>query len=458
MMHAQLPTVAVGFLRAHCSKKRRAVIRSFHRWMERWKIGFKDLRRAHIDSFIRCPNRKEISPAGSNHYRKYLLRYLVFLHQKRLLCFDPRCFDKRTVTALPQTALSHIRSLEPTLKNNTLNGHRVSLRNFHRWMERNGVSLDALRRSDTSAWLQTLSQSGYRTVTIKHHIIYVRIYLRWLHEQGVISSDPEELIRSSDMVKIPKYLPRPLSLAADKELQHRLAGSSDIYQQGLLLMRKTGLRIGELMSLEKNCVHTDHAGNRFLKVPLGKLNTERLVPLDDSTVQIIDRLRGTDEKAKTKTYLIETAAGKKTHYVNYTKALNRCCQSLDTGAKMVSHRLRHTYATELLGAGMSLVSLMKLLGHNDVQMTLRYAAITQETVGKEYFEALSQLERRYADILDTDVIVSQENNPAKTLADAIRLIQKLCAEQGSSKTLARSIIKRIQRIQTDLRSLFPFLS
>ena len=39
---------------------------------------------------------------------------------------------------------------------------------------------------------------------------------------------------------------------------------------------------------------------------------------------------------------------------------------------MTTHRLRHTYATTLLGAGMSLPSLMKLLGHTDIATTARY--------------------------------------------------------------------------------------
>ena len=36
----------------------------------------------------------------------------------------------------------------------------------------------------------------------------------------------------------------------------------------------------------------------------------------------------------------------------------------------------HTYATELLAAGMSLPGVMRLLGHHDFRMTLRYTAIT----------------------------------------------------------------------------------
>jgi len=63
--------------------------------------------------------------------------------------------------------------------------------------------------------------------------------------------------------------------------------------------------------------------------------------------------------------------------------------------KITPHRLRHTYATSILNGGMSLVGVMKLLGHHSLRMTLRYAEITQETVVKEYYEALTQIEQTY---------------------------------------------------------------
>ena len=218
-------------------------------------------------------------------------------------------------------------------------------------------------------------------------------------------------------------------------------------------MRKTGLRIGELTSLEKNCLRSDHLGNQFLKVPLGKLDTERLVPLEESTVAIIHKLRGSDEETARKTFLIEIETGKKTDYWNYTAVLKEACKGLETNGKIVSHRLRHTFATSLLAAGMSLVSLMKLLGHNDYRMTLRYAEITQETVTKEYFEAVSRLEHRYADLLN-NTVESQEPDLFKMLNDAVHLIQKLSADDDTTKTIARSILKRIQRIKADVQKLF----
>ncbi|XXF81406.1 hypothetical protein P2318_17105 [Myxococcaceae bacterium GXIMD 01537] len=48
-----------------------------------------------------------------------------------------------------------------------------------------------------------------------------------------------------------------------------------------------------------------------------------------------------------------------------------------------------------MNGGMSLMGVMKLLGHRDYRMTLRYTEITLETVGSEYHAALAKLESRY---------------------------------------------------------------
>jgi site-specific recombinase XerD len=448
-----LPEVALKFLKAHPSKKRRSVLRSFHRWMTHWKIDMKHLKPTHIESFIRCPNGRDLSSDTQEHYRRHLVTYLLWLYNNGLLCFAPWRFSKKRLPPLPQPADRYIRTLAPTRRSHTVDTHRAAIRCFHRWLDHHKVCLSALKRHHLSAWLELLNNVGYAPSTHRQHIIIVRLYLWWLYEQKIISSRPDDLIRQSDMVRMPKYLPRPLSPAADKALQKRLAHSDCIYAMGLLLMRKTGLRIGELSALEVNCLRTDFCGNHFLKVPLGKLHTERLVPLDHSTVCLIEKLQGEDPNTTNRTFLIETPLGKKTSYRHYIPVLNEASKGIETNGKMVSHRLRHTYATSLLSAGMSLVSIMRLLGHRDFAMTLRYADITQETVVKEYFEAVSQLEYRYADVLNTFDVTSKETDPLKSLEDAIRLIQKMSADHLTSKSIARSLIKRIQRIKIELRKL-----
>jgi hypothetical protein len=82
-------------------------------------------------------------------------------------------------------------------------------------------------------------------------------------------------------------------------------------------------------------------------------------------------------------------------YDRIRQILKTHSHDLPDPVRVTSHRLRHTYATEMLSAGMSLPGVMRLLGHRDFHMTLRYAAITPEHVGDEYAKALTQLASKY---------------------------------------------------------------
>ena len=57
------------------------------------------------------------------------------------------------------------------------------------------------------------------------------------------------------------------------------------------------------------------------------------------------------------------------------------------------HRLRHTMATQLLNAGMRLECLQQLLGHQDIEVTRRYARLTDKTREQEYFRAMAIIEK-----------------------------------------------------------------
>jgi integrase/recombinase XerD len=57
------------------------------------------------------------------------------------------------------------------------------------------------------------------------------------------------------------------------------------------------------------------------------------------------------------------------------------------------HCLRHTFASELLNAGMRLECLQPLLGHTSVEVTRRYARLTDKTREDEYFKAMALIEK-----------------------------------------------------------------
>jgi integrase len=60
---------------------------------------------------------------------------------------------------------------------------------------------------------------------------------------------------------------------------------------------------------------------------------------------------------------------------------------------MTPHRLRHTLATMLINQGMPIVSLQKFLGHQDINKTMIYARVHDETVKEQFATAMNQIER-----------------------------------------------------------------
>jgi hypothetical protein len=61
------------------------------------------------------------------------------------------------------------------------------------------------------------------------------------------------------------------------------------------------------------------------------------------------------------------------HFRDY---LHQVCHPLGLSTRIVPHQFRHTYATEMLRAGMSLTAVMKLLGHTSPEMTMQYLNVT----------------------------------------------------------------------------------
>jgi integrase len=81
--------------------------------------------------------------------------------------------------------------------------------------------------------------------------------------------------------RLPAPLPRALPPDIDAAFMQAVRGLDDTAARaGIVLLRGTGLRLGELLDLQLDCLWELPGHGTWLKVPLGKLNTERVVPLD----------------------------------------------------------------------------------------------------------------------------------------------------------------------------------
>jgi site-specific recombinase XerD len=374
-------------------------------------------------------------------------RYLDWLYRGGDIDFNADWLRVRH-KILCAPAETFLKSLEPTLRPATCQQYRGSIRSLHDWLEKREISLRSLGRREAKAWMHSLYARGQSPATRMNIIVAVRVYLRSLNDAGLLATPADDLIRQRDLPKLPTYLPRPLEPDTDRVLRQRLAESSDPYQRGLLVMRNTGLRLGELCALELNCVRSDEEGNQFLKVPLGKMNNERLVPLDEQTLALVRDLQQNGRPGRA--WLLETKRGRRTNGSHFRGPLEAATRGLEIPNGMTSHRLRHTYATSLLNAGMSLMGVMKLLGHRDYRMTLRYTEITLETVGQEYKAALVQLETRYRQEL---IAAPAKLDPDRALGAIIRWVQKRAGDDPAARRRAELLVKRLKRIREEVSDL-----
>jgi hypothetical protein len=95
---------------------------------------------------------------------------------------------------------------------------------------------------------------------------------------------------------------------------------------------------------------------------------------------------------------------------------------------------------------------MRLLGHRDLRMTLRYVAITDETVLAEYTAALKRTEQRYELPLSASAALITAA-PPQLLADAVRQLQKDAQDASLDQAATRNLIRRLQRLRIQIAKL-----
>ncbi len=295
---------------------------------------------------------------------------------------------------LPPLSVEYLSSFEPT-RPGSFRLHQYAHRVFHTFLTERKLTYRNLRQRHLMDFIKYLDQKGFSQQTKMSLPIKVKAYLVWLYAKRKIKIEAEELLPSRLMPKKPKNLPRPLSPELDQKLQNLLETTDDLYYKSILLIRRTGLRISELMKMEYDCIEYDQKKRAALKVPAVKLAIERRVPLDPKTIAIIESIQkmslANHKKKSNPKHLVIRESGKPPRYERYSAALAEICARLNTEKWINLHSLRHTYATSMLNAGVSITTLKELLGHKTIIMTLLYAKVTSEKIHEDYSEAVKRM-------------------------------------------------------------------
>ena len=298
------------------------------------------------------------------------------------------------VQTLEQIFDAHIRVLATTLRPNTVALYRYAPRHFLTYLHTlfpQVRKLSQLRRDPhLLGWFRWLCEQDppLRNKTREIYLLVLRRLFQDLIDNG--HSLQPGLIRREDFPPPDRYLPQPLSPEDDQRLDQELRHTDDLQSNALLLIRATGVRIGEGIDLPLDCLRQVGEELWALHVPLGKLHTERFVPVDDDIRQIVARiltlraLDPTSSSLQSNGFLLPRRFQPHALYRALHRTLADAARRAGCTTSVNPHRLRHSYATSMLRLGVSLPALMQLLGHKDIRMTLRYVQVTQQDLQREF--------------------------------------------------------------------------
>jgi len=271
-------------------------------------------------------------------------------------------------------------------KPKTLASSFTSVVLFLRFYGKSGKrELVEMERVDLEAFIEHEQDRGMHISTVRTRLACIIAFLHFLMEQEVISG---AVLKRSIKLKLPDVLPRAMNPADVRKL---LCVIDDIRDRALfVLLLRTGIRIGEALGLRLNDL--DIKGRKVHLYEGEKNSMGRVVYLSDDALFAIKLwLRRRD---KNKEFVFNGRSNGHLCYSSgrglFMKYLKKA--GLDQKSYTV-HCLRHTFASELLNAGMRLECLQQLLGHQDIEVTRRYARLTDTTREEEYFRAMAVIEK-----------------------------------------------------------------
>jgi len=255
--------------------------------------------------------------------------------------------------------------------------------------EKGKASIEEVEKKDLEAFVEHEQDRAMKLTTVRTRLAALKAFLRFMIDNGVLR---EEVFPWKLKIKMPETLPRAMD---PDDVDRLLSVEANVRDRAMtLILLRTGMRIGELLSIRVTDVNMEE---QKILIYEGMKNLRgRVVYFSDDAK---DALKAWFKKRNRRIELL--FYGYRGKALSYVAARIMFIKYLDKAG--LSHKgytlhcLRHTYATELLNARMPLECLEKLMGHSRLEVTLRYARLTDKTKEEEYFKAMAVIERREKD-------------------------------------------------------------
>ena len=266
----------------------------------------------------------------------------------------------------------------------TIRDYRYCLRRFERVCP---APLDEMTRVDVAAFVDGLLDEGLKAKTVNSYLNAIRGFYEYMIEER--GWDREEPVSRKDYLKQDRPLPRPLSEEEVDDLFDVIDNKRDLAM--FLLMLRSGLRVREVSNLN---VRDIQVKEKRVFIREGKGRKDRVVSLSEEAMPalceyMLARAAAPGEEAL---FVVEkgTYKGQRLSVRGIQKRMEHYAKK--SGVKVSCHRLRHTFATQVLDAGMRVVHLKVLMGHDWITTTMQYCRISNARITQSYYRSMVFIE------------------------------------------------------------------
>lgn len=236
------------------------------------------------------------------------------------------------------------------------------------WQEVGKREIRALARSFNF----TLDKKRHSSSSVAHSLRIMSSFFNYLIKSKIIISNPMEFIT---VPKAANTLPRVLSLNEIELLSEQMDGDSpkDIRDYAIeQLLFASGLRVSELVSLNLGDIDFDMKEVRVI----GKGDKQRIVPVGRSALEALQRYlscRATFKPVDNAFFV--NRFGTRLTVRSVSKYIKQAANKCGLEGKVTPHKLRHSFATQLLINGADLRMVQEMLGHANLGTTQIYTHV-----------------------------------------------------------------------------------
>ncbi len=253
---------------------------------------------------------------------------------------------------------------------------RRMLEGFAAWAGNGAASVRIIQTQQIEAYLRSRMDDDWAPGTGRFFLAVARGWFSFLASRGVISSNPALAVARP---KLPMRLPKIVSRGETEALLDSPAKESPLGLRNraiLELLYSSGLRASEICELrldeflpEESLVRVSGKGDKTRIVPVGGAAIEAIA-------HFLEQGRPALVRRGTRNHLFLSHRGSRLSRFRLWSIVKAAGAAAGLSSPLHPHKLRHSFATHLLGGGADLRSIQEMLGHADIGTTEIYTHVT----------------------------------------------------------------------------------